>query len=240
MNDKSILIVDDEKNIRLTVAAALESMECETSSAVNGEEALAILGEKAFGLILLDLKLPGMDGIEVLRKVRELRPETKVIILTAHGTVQSAVEAMKLGAADFIQKPFTSTELRELVNCVLNEKEAEQNENRSADPRARFELIKKQINEGQLEQAAYNIKTALTDFLERPEPYNLMGAMLELKNRLPDARKFYRAALDIDPSYKPAMMNLERTTSFQRRGSIMLDEPPVETDSARTHSGSHR
>jgi DNA-binding NtrC family response regulator len=88
------LIVDDEKNIRLTLSQALQVLQVETDSAANGEEALAKLKEKEFGLILLDLKMPGMDGMEVLRRVREIRPDIRVIIITAYGTVESAVEAL--------------------------------------------------------------------------------------------------------------------------------------------------
>ena len=225
MSNKSVLIVDDEKNIRLTVSTALESMEYEIASAVNGEEALGMLRERDFSLVLLDLKLPGMDGVEVLRTVREIRPETRVIIITAHGTVQSAVETLKLGAADFIQKPFTSSELREIVSRVLNENAAPARANYQDDPGDRFVRINKQIDEGRLEQAEQSIRTTLADFPERPEPYNLLGAVLELKSRWPEAVKFYRAALDLDPTYKPAITNLDRATSFSRAGRVVLEEP---------------
>jgi len=101
-----ILVVDDEKNIRLTLSQSLESLGVEIRTAVNGEEALQKLQEEDFSLILLDLKMPGMGGMEVLRRVRERWSKARVIIITAHGTIESAVEAMKLGAADFIQKTF--------------------------------------------------------------------------------------------------------------------------------------
>ena len=103
MKAKPVLIADDEKNIRLTLSQALESLKLETDTAVNGEEALAKLRDKDFGLILLDLKMPGMDGMEVLRQLRQIRPDIRVIVITAYGTIESAVEAVKLGAVDFIQ-----------------------------------------------------------------------------------------------------------------------------------------
>jgi len=113
---KPILIVDDEKNIRMTLSQSLESLETETDTAGNGEEALAKLKEKDFGLILLDIRMPGIDGMEVLRQVREIRPDIRIIMITAYGTIESAVEAIKLGAVDFLQKPFDPDEIRALVS----------------------------------------------------------------------------------------------------------------------------
>ena len=115
MPNAKILIVDDEKNIRLSVAQALESLGYAVTTAASGEEAIAKVKEEAFKLILLDLKLPGIDGLEVLRQVVELHPDIQVMIISAYGTVESAVEAMKLGAVDFIQKPFTPKEIRSAV-----------------------------------------------------------------------------------------------------------------------------
>jgi DNA-binding NtrC family response regulator len=120
MRDKPVLIVDDEKNIRLTLAQSLETLGMETDSAEDGKEALAKLKEKEFGLILLDLRIPGVDGMEVLRQVRENNPDIRIIIITAYGTIELAVEAMKLGAVDFIPKPFVPEEIREMVARVLD------------------------------------------------------------------------------------------------------------------------
>jgi len=82
MKPKKILIVDDEKNIRLTLSQALETLGMPVQTAVDGEEALQKLQDSDFILVLLDLKLPGMDGLEVLRRIRESRPKTRVIMIT--------------------------------------------------------------------------------------------------------------------------------------------------------------
>jgi CheY-like chemotaxis protein len=124
--DRPILIVDDEKNIRLTLSRSLEVLGVETDSAEDGKQALVKLKEKEFGLILLDLRMPGVDGMEVLRQVRESRPDIRIIILTAYGTIELAVEAMKLGAVDFIQKPFVPEQLRERVARVLDKEKTGQ------------------------------------------------------------------------------------------------------------------
>ena len=114
-----ILVLDDEKNIRLTVKRCLESPEVLIEDAINGEEALIKLSESVFDLLLLDLKLPGMDGMEILRQVRKLYPDMKVIIISAHGSIQTAVEAMKEGAVDFLEKPFAPNDIRQLVFKAL-------------------------------------------------------------------------------------------------------------------------
>jgi CheY-like chemotaxis protein len=126
LRDKPILIVDDEKNIRLTLAQALETLGVETDSAEDGNEALAKLKEKEFGLILLDLRMPGVDGMEVFRQVRESKRDIRIIIITAYGTIELAVEAMKLGAVDFIPKPFVPEEIREMVARVLDKEKTGQ------------------------------------------------------------------------------------------------------------------
>lgn len=123
VRDQPILIVDDEKNIRLTLSTSLEALGVETDGAEDGKEALAKLREKEFGLILLDICMPGVDGMEVLRQVRKNRPDIGIIILTAYGTIELAVEAMKLGAVDFIQKPFVPEEIRERVARVMSREE---------------------------------------------------------------------------------------------------------------------
>jgi CheY-like chemotaxis protein len=124
LEKERVLLVDDERNIRLTLSRSLEALGVQIETAVNGEEALQKLQEDEFALLLLDLKMPGMDGMDVLHQVQERWPKTRVIVITAHGTINSAVEAMKLGAVDFIQKPFSPAEIRELVTKVLKRKQS--------------------------------------------------------------------------------------------------------------------
>jgi DNA-binding NtrC family response regulator len=113
------LAVDDEKNIRLMLTQALTAEDTLVETAVNGEEALAKLDQSSYDLLLLDLRLPGMTGVEVLREVRERDAKLPIIILTAHGTVESAVEALRIGAVNFLQKPFAPRELREAVEHAI-------------------------------------------------------------------------------------------------------------------------
>ena len=228
MNAKPVLIVDDEKNIRLTLSQALEALDLDTDTAVNGEEALAKLEARHFGLILLDLKMPGMDGMEVLRRVRAARPDIKVIIITAHGTIESAVEAMKLGAVDFLQKPFAPKEIRELVTKVLDR-------DRIAAEKAKgyeehIELAKQCIGRREFDAAQEHVRQAIAADATKPEAFNLLGALLEMHGDKLEAQKNYRAALALDPTYRPADENLARITRLNSAGDISMGgrKPPQE------------
>jgi DNA-binding NtrC family response regulator len=112
---KKILIVDDEKNIRLTLRRSLETYDYEIIEAFTGEEALEIMQKTQIDLVLLDLKLPGISGLEVIQEMKDRKINAKIIIISAHGTIEAAVESMKLGASDFIEKPFTPDDIRQLV-----------------------------------------------------------------------------------------------------------------------------
>ena len=222
MKGKTVLIVDDEKNILLTMSQSLEALQLETDTATNGEEALAKLEEKDFVLILLDIRMPGMDGMEVLRKVREIRPDIGVIMITAYGTIELAVEAIKLGAVDFIQKPFSPEEIRELVLRVLDrEKLDEQN---AADYGSAIELAKRSVGHRNFDAAIEHLRKAIFLDPARPEAFNLLGALLEIQGDRIEAQKNYRTALSIDPSYEPAIKNLQRSTEWKTRGAIILGD----------------
>jgi DNA-binding response OmpR family regulator len=230
MEKKPILVVDDEKNIRLTMSQSLEPLGMPVKTAVNGEEALLKLGEEQFGLIFLDLKLPGMDGMEVLRRIRDKWPQIRVIIITAYGTIESAVEAMKLGAVDFIQKPFSPGEIRDLAKQVLDREAL--SEESAADYRTLIEIAKRHITNRSFDMAHETVRKAMATDPGQPEAYNLLGTILEIKGDWREAQKFYRAALDIDPTYKPASANLDRTVSFHRfkLGKIDLGPDKEETE----------
>src|SRR5918997_4269544 len=106
-----VLIVDDEANMRWILKEALAAVGYDVEVAAGGQEALSEMGRRPADLVLLDLKLKGMDGLTTLRRLMERWPDTVVIILTAYGTVATAVEAMQLGAADYLRKPFDVEEI---------------------------------------------------------------------------------------------------------------------------------
>ncbi|MBN1360218.1 MAG: response regulator, partial [Sedimentisphaerales bacterium] len=222
------LIVDDEKNIRLTLAQALVALALDTDSAVNGEEALAKIKDKSFGLMLLDLKMPGMDGLEVLRWVSENRPDVRVIIITAHGTIDSAVEAMKYGAVDFIQKPFSPKEIRELVSKVLDRETL--TEPQADDYAGRIEMAKKCVAERHFDAAAEHVRKAIAIDSGRPEAFNFLGAIHDLRGEQLEAQKNFRTALSIDPTYEPARRNLYRSTKARPGGTVAFVEEETDVE----------
>jgi len=115
-----ILVADDEPGLREFVTDSLELDDHAVVPAKDGREAAKLLDERGFDLVITDLKMPGLSGMDLLRKVRAEQPEVEVIMMTAHGTVDNAVEAMKLGAFEYLQKPLSGPdELRLLVSRAL-------------------------------------------------------------------------------------------------------------------------
>ncbi|HEX9943026.1 MAG TPA: sigma-54 dependent transcriptional regulator [Thermoanaerobaculia bacterium] len=115
----NILIVDDERPIRRILSVLLQERRHRVTDVGSGEEVLAALPEAKPDLVLLDLKLPGIDGLETLKRLRALHPRLDVVMMTAHGTISSAVEAMRRGAFDYVTKPFDNDELLMIVDRAL-------------------------------------------------------------------------------------------------------------------------
>jgi DNA-binding NtrC family response regulator len=206
----AVLIVDDERNIRLTLSMALEALKVPVDTAESGEEALHKLTEKSYSLMLLDLKLPGLDGLEVLRRVTDKYPQLKVIIITAYGSIEVAVEAMKMGAIDFLQKPFQPMEVRDMVRRVLQAPPEE----KARKYEYYIGLAKQSIQGGEFTVARVYAKKAIFINPNRPEAFNLLGGLCEARGDRLEGQKNYRIALEIDPTYQPARKNLDRASSL--------------------------
>jgi DNA-binding NtrC family response regulator len=123
---KQVLVVDDEANLRRVLAALLARENYDVHTAENGEVALQILREHHIDLVITDLRMPRMDGMELLREVQRLDHALPVVMLTAHGTVDNAVEALKLGAQDYLTKPFDQAEIRSVVQKALKTRDLAQ------------------------------------------------------------------------------------------------------------------
>ena len=117
-----VLVVDDEEIMRDSCSQILSSLKCSVKVSESGEKALDIMKDEFFDIVILDLKMPGMSGMEVLKRIKEDSPDTIVIVITGYATIDSAVEAMKNGAYDFIAKPFMPDRLRVIVNRAMEKR----------------------------------------------------------------------------------------------------------------------
>jgi DNA-binding NtrC family response regulator len=119
---KHLLIVEDEASLRSAIAERLAGEGFVVEEAESGEQAVARLEEFAFDVVITDLKMPGMDGGQVLAEAVGRYPDIVVIVVTGFGTVKDAVEAIKKGAADFVTKPFQFDELRHAIDAALEQR----------------------------------------------------------------------------------------------------------------------
>jgi putative two-component system response regulator len=113
-----ILIVDDELGVRESLKMILKPI-CEVQTAADGKEALQFIQKEKIDLVTLDLKMPGLSGMDVLRQIKKNDPDIEVVIITAYGTVQNTQDAIRYGVGDFLSKPFNVPELIESVNKSL-------------------------------------------------------------------------------------------------------------------------
>lgn len=122
MEGLRVLFVDDEDDFRETIVKRLKARKIQAMGAENGLRAVEIVKENDFDVIVLDVKMPGMDGIETLRHIKQLKPEIEVIMLTGHASVEFGLKGMQLGAFDYVMKPAPLTELLETIKQAYNKK----------------------------------------------------------------------------------------------------------------------
>lgn len=218
-----ILIVDDEKNIRMMFVESLQGVAEEIEIAANGEEAIKKVNGDSFDIVFLDMKMPGIGGMEALRRIKTDHPHQTVVMMTAYGTIETAVEAMKLGAVDYLCKPFTPNEVRTLANKIGRRpfliSETENSE-------SLLELAKSSLVIRKTDEAMGYLRKAIAMDPTKPESFNLLGLTLEVKGELLDAQKMYRAALSLDPTYKPAQENLHNSVQWgYTDGNLQEIEP---------------
>jgi two-component system OmpR family response regulator len=115
MEKFKVLIVDDEQDFLETIVKRLQARNIDVTGAESGYQALELLDGRDFDVIILDVKMPGMDGIETLREIKKKKPLVEVIMLTGHASVESGIQGMQLGAFDYVMKPVALDELLEKV-----------------------------------------------------------------------------------------------------------------------------
>jgi DNA-binding NtrC family response regulator len=200
-----ILVVDDEPALRLTLQEALASEDYRVYAAADGAEARKIVESSRLTLVLLDLRLPDVEGLDLLRWILDRRPDLPVVMITAYSTIETAVAAMRAGAADFLPKPFTPAELRETVARALKSREASRSrvEYTERIERARDHLLARDAT-----GAEAHARAALAIDPSRGEALNLLGIAASVRRETALAANYFRAALAVDPTFTAAERNL--------------------------------
>jgi DNA-binding response OmpR family regulator len=225
MHPASILVTDDESNIRMMVRTALESDGYRVHEASNGQQAIEALKHDTPDLMVLDLNMPGLDGIAVLEQMAKLASTTKprIIVLTAYGSIAAAVKATRLGASDFLEKPITPSGLRNAVRSVLDEPAAGDQVKISLEVASEYERTLDRIRKSLRLADATSAESLLMKVADRrdlhsAEYFNLLGALYETQHKARMACKCYGRALDADETYHPARVNMRRLGQLQTKG----------------------
>ena len=123
MNEKAnILIVDDEEVVRLSHLRSLEGSDCTTRAAEDGREAIEVMEENPADVILLDIRMPDLDGMDVLKTIKQRWPDSEVVVITGYPSIESAKQAVRLGAFDYLAKPVGPNEVIKAANDAITQK----------------------------------------------------------------------------------------------------------------------
>jgi DNA-binding response OmpR family regulator len=219
MRQTRILVVDDDNNIRNSIRLCLEAEGYEIAQAMNGADALEQIHRDAPDAVLLDLAMAGMDGMTVLAELRTLWPKcpTRVIVITAHGSVKTAIEAMRLGASDFLEKPFLPDHLRRSVSSVLQDRPPRVGTEQDEYERT-LQHVRDALRAHAFAVAERELMKAGTITGEDPAFLNLAGIMHEAHGRVDSACRFYERSAARDSRYRPAQENLRRLGELRRFG----------------------
>ncbi|HXA10291.1 MAG TPA: response regulator [Chthoniobacterales bacterium] len=207
-----ILIVDDEPNVRLSYRVALETEGYVVKEAHCGARALDELAAGGFDLAILDMRMPEMDGLDLLAEMRNRGFTTPTVIITAFGDVPHAVRAMKLGAIDFLKKPITPQALRNIVTDVVSRHQTKATP--ASPPRDDFHdhivTAQRLLNFQDFAQAKKHLVRALELNDKSPEAFNLTGVLFEMQEDYERAKKYYGQAIKLNKHYEPAQQNMRR------------------------------
>jgi len=201
-----ILVVDDERNIRNNLGMVLEAEGYKVDTASDGDDALRHVKEGLYDIAFVDIQMPKMGGLELLGYLRGLRPKLPVVMLTAYGTVARAVEAMKLGAVDFLEKPFDPKAVLLLCEEILQRQKI----GMSGTVDELLHLAEVARERKAFVEARVYLKLAMQRNLARPEPYYQLGELAERDGHTTHAVHYYYMALDAQSTFQPARDALKR------------------------------
>ncbi len=212
-----ILIIDDEPNVRLMFRTTLEAAGYEVATVADGRAALDHLERGEVDLVLLDLQMPVMTGVETLQRLRDVGYEVAVVIVTAYGSVVNAVQAMKLGAIDFLAKPLSPESLRRVAAEVLA-RETDQAATALSRTSPEGGLAGESLSraKGAITRRAFDeaegwLREAIARDDRCAEGHDLLGVLHELRNDRVAAYSAHLAALHADPQFLLAQMHLMKS-----------------------------
>jgi DNA-binding response OmpR family regulator len=205
---KNILIIDDKKNIRTMVKKCLDLEGYTVDTADNGYDGIKLYSENKYDLVMLDIRMPELSGTEVLKIMKSINSNIPVIIITAFATVKNAVECIKLGAIDYLRKPFTPERIREIVTKILNRRELKESD--LGDYSSLLEYSKKCINEGNFDVAINCLKKTIDVNVKDGEPFHILGVIYEMKEDYSNAYKYYNIAYQLEPNSESIKENIKR------------------------------
>jgi len=186
---KKVLVVDDTKNIRTLLGIYLELNNFQVFMASNGHDALSLIDTEPVDLIFLDIKMPGISGTEVLKRIRAKGITAPVVIMTAFATVKNAVDCTKLGAITYLQKPFTTDKIKTILNEMTTKEETY-----AKNIEHQIMTIKYFINENNLEKALDNLKIVLSTDPTIPEIYELISIVYSRQGEFKKSKIFRNMA----------------------------------------------
>lgn len=194
-----VLVVDDEGAIRYSVSKTLQRIGYRVSEAETGEEAIDLVGEQDFDVILTDIRMPGIDGVELLRRIKDLAPDASVILMTGYASLGTAIEALRLGAHDYLIKPSSSQDIKHSVSEGIK---------RSRSLRRRRDLLKViQKNLSELQTSQIQAEQANVD----------------------TGRVLIDATMDVPAPMEPATsMQLGSLVVYPGRYQIAVDDTPID------------
>jgi DNA-binding response OmpR family regulator len=212
-----VLIAEDERSIRSLLRTYLEGEDFQVVEAADGQQALDAAARESPDVMLLDLSMPPPQGMDVLRRVRQLARRPAVVILTAYGSVPLAVEAMRLGALDFLEKPADPDALLSTVTRIIRERKL------SADPTDEsyatvLARVRRALEDGDYELAEGLLMKAAALGDRDPVFFNLKGLLFEVRGDLNGARREYGQAISRNKNYEPAQQNMRRLYELREFG----------------------
>lgn len=185
---KKVLVVDDTKNIREMLVTYLNMEGFKVFEAINANEALDIIKTQDISIVFTDIKMPEVSGTELLRLIKKHNKNITVIVMTAFGTIKNAVECTKLGAAVYLQKPFTIKRVKAVLDEILKKDSLKNNIS------IHINLAKKLLAEGELEKAEEVLKKTLVLKDDCAEVYFLISKLESLRGNNEKAEKFLKTS----------------------------------------------